>query len=174
MTEFQSGSNQRVPEFHSWVCLCKGMETKSYVELGCGSAHWLTQAGVTKVITVDILPNGLRNVPHIQGDSHDPHTLDRVLYILGDAPDVVFIDADHEAAAVQKDFELWWPVARMMVGFHDIRMPSVIPFWQDIRLKYPSIEIIARDVESANAWQHPGPHPDGLVNCGGIGVLFKK
>lgn len=179
MTEFLSGSNQRVPEYHTWVALCGGVNVRSYVELGCGSAHWLRYVGANnkRIVTVDLLPNGLGkqwDIPHVQGNSHDPETLKSVLYLLGEEPDAVFIDADHELPAVRQDFELWWPVTKMLVGFHDILMPSVAPFWEHVALRHRSVEIIARDIESANAWQHPGPHPSGRVQCGGIGVLFKQ
>ncbi len=167
------GANQRIPEYHAWVCVCSGMKIHSYVELGCGSAYFLKEIGVEKIVTVDVLPNGLKDISHVQADSHDPQTLNRVLDLLGGPPDVVFIDADHEADAVRRDFELWHPVTQMAVGFHDILMPSVIPAWNDISLRYPSVQIIGKDVASADKWQYGSAHPDGHVNCGGIGVVFK-
>lgn len=170
-----TGSNQRIPEYHSWVSLCLGMGIQSYVELGCGSAWSLKQGGVKNIVTVDLLPNGLENgaIPHVQGNSHSHDTLVTVLDRLGCEPDVVFIDADHEAGPVLEDFKLWYPHARKLVGFHDILMPSVMPAWHDIRRKYPSVEIIGKDLYSANSWQHGGSS-NGDVNCGGIGVIFKE
>jgi len=168
---FYHGGNQRDPEIHTWVSLCLGMGIKSYVELGCGSAYLLQQAGV-HIVTVDLLANGQTN--HLVANSQDPETVSRVLAMLGEKPDVVFIDADHETDGVRRDFELWWPVAKVMVGFHDILMPSVMPFWNDICLGIRSAQIIARDLASADKWQHGGNHPDGRVNCGGIGILFKE
>jgi hypothetical protein len=54
-------------------------------------------------------------------------------------------------------------------------MPGVKEFWNEISLQYQSIEIIARDCDSAQRWQHGGgPYLDGKVNCGGIGVIFKE
>jgi len=174
--KLHAGCNQRIPEYHSWVSLVGGMRAKSYVELGCGSAHFMSLVGVERIVTVDLLPNGLGEgtSTHLQADSHDPSTLSRVLEMLGGPPDVVFIDADHESPAVLADFALWYPVARLAVGFHDIRMPSVIPAWEDLALRYPSVEIVARDIVSANVWQHGGHSPDGRVGCGGIGVIFKE
>lgn len=170
-----TGSNQRIPEYHSWVALCLGMGIRSYVELGCGSSWSFRRAGLSNIVTVDLLPNGLENgaIPHVQGDSHDPDTLKAVLAILGGEPDVVFIDADHEADAVLKDFKLWYPVAKKLVGFHDVLMPSVIPAWNAIALNYPSVQIVGRDLKSADKWQYGGHHPEGHVDCGGIGVVFK-
>jgi hypothetical protein len=168
------GCNQRIPEYHAWVCLCAGMKAKSYVELGCGSAHYLRMAGVERVITVDLLPNGLGDptITHLQMNSNDPQTLAAALELLKGPPDVVFIDADHEADAVRRDFGLWYPHAQMAVGFHDILMPSVYPAWEEIALSHPSVQIVGRDIASAEQWQHGG-HVQGHVNCGGIGVVFK-
>jgi hypothetical protein len=168
--EIYRGGNQRTPEIHAWTSLCLGMKVRSFVELGIGSSYLLRREGVPGV-TVDLLPDA--SPWHIQGDSHDPATRDRVIDLLGAMPDVVFIDADHEAAMVRLDFELWWPVAQFLVGFHDILMPSVVPFWHDVRRCYPSLEIVARDPASAQAWQ-VGSGSDGDLACGGIGVLFKE
>ena len=166
------GSNQRIPEYHAWTALCIGLGAKTYVELGCGSSHEQASMGM-QVVTVDILPNGLNGITHIQADSHDPATLATVLaHLGGHRPDIVFIDADHTHEAVAKDFDLWHPAALMAVGFHDILMPGVKEFWEETALLYPSIQIIGRDIASAEQWQHLG-HVQGQVNCGGIGVIFK-
>ncbi len=174
--KLHSGCNQRIPEYHSWVCLVGGMKAKSYVELGCGSAEYMLNAGIEKIVTVDLLPNGLGNsiCRHLQASSQDPETLAKVLEILGEQPDVVFIDADHEAESVRKDFALWHPVAKLAVGFHDILMPSVLLAWNEISLRYPSVQIIGKDVASAEKWQYGINHPTGHVDCGGIGVVFKE
>lgn len=166
-----TGSNQRIPEYHAWTALCVGLGAETYVELGCGSAHEQDKAGLD-CVTVDLLPNGLPNIDHVQGDSHDPAILRTVLDLLGGNPDIVFIDADHSHAGVAADFALWHPVAEIAVGFHDILMPGVKEFWEDVSLEYPSIQIIGRDIASAEQWQHLG-HVRGQVNCGGIGVIFK-
>lgn len=172
MNDLYAGSNQRVTEYHAWTCLCVGLGAKTYVELGCGSSHEQAKAGLA-VVTVDLLPNGLPRVTHIQGDSHDPKILEQVLETLGGVrPDIVFIDADHTQQAVAADFSLWHPVAEIAVGFHDILMPGVKEFWEEAALLYPSVQIIGRDIESAERWQHTG-HVKGHVNCGGIGVIFK-
>ena len=125
-------------------------------------------------MTVDVLPNGVFGIPHLQADSHNPDTVPKVLEMLGEEPDVVFIDAGHEYNEVKADFDLWWPHAQKMVGFHDILMPGVREFWEATCLHLPSVQIIGRDITHANKWQHGGNAPDGRVNCGGIGVIFKE
>jgi hypothetical protein len=169
-----TGCNQRIPEYHSWVALNRGMDIQSYVELGCGSASFLQDAGVPKVVTVDLLQNGQSNVHHIQGNSHELDTLHQVLTYLGDRPECVFIDADHTYNGVRFDFDVWYPVATRLVGFHDILMPGVMEFWLEVSRQYPSIQIISRDIASANKWQHGCQTHTGDVNCGGIGVIFKE
>lgn len=172
-----TGSNQRVPEYHAWTCLCMGLKMNTYVELGCGSSHSFLKAGIdpSKIVTVDILPNGMvgSGIRHVQADSGEPGTVGTVIGMLGgEDPDIVFIDADHSYEGVKRDFYLWHPHAKLAVGFHDILMPGVKEFWEEISLQYPSVQIIGRDIASAEQWQHTG-HVRGQVNCGGIGVIFK-
>ena len=164
------GSNQRIPEYHSWVSLCLGMNIQTYVELGCGSSWEQSQAGI-KVVTVDVLPNGLGGIHHIQGDSHDLSSLHQVLDYLGGPPECVFIDADHSYDAVKHDFDMWYPAATRLIGFHDILMQGVNTFWHEVKRQYPSIELISRDEASAKKWQGSGAGGD--LNVGGIGVIFK-
>ena len=166
------GSNQRVPEYNTWMCICLGLGAKSYVELGVGSSWEQSNAGLT-VVTVDLLPNGFPNIPHIQGDSHDPSVVDRVLTTIGSPPDIVFIDADHSYEGCRSDFNLWYPHARLAVGFHDIRLAEGSDrVWEELSQQYPSVEIVGRDHQSAMDWQH-SHNGDGRLNAGGIGVIFK-
>jgi hypothetical protein len=165
------GSNQRIPEYHTWTSLCVGMGIETYVELGIGSSWEHHQAGI-RVVTVDVLPNGLPGIDHVQGSSHDLDTLHQVLTLLGGSPDCVFIDADHEYNAVYQDFDMWYPAATKLIGFHDILMPGVNQFWNEVKRQYPSVEIIARDPASGEAWQR-GSGTNGDLNVGGIGVIFK-
>ena len=170
---------QRKPEFISWVSICLASGAQSYVELGTGHAGYMRAAGIPNVVAVDINNPpfyGIADdrVNYVQGSSYDIDTLRRVTDILGGLPDIVFIDADHDGDAPQKDFELWYPVARLLVGFHDILIPNIAErIWPDIAFRHPSVEIIGRDLASAQAWQGPGTSPDGRISGGGIGVIFK-
>lgn len=176
---FTSGKmGQREPEFLAWVAILQALDVRSYVELGTGHAHYIREAGVPTVVTVDIntLAGGARDngVEYISGDSHDPAILAKVLTFLGGDPDAVFIDADHDLDAPRKDFDLWWPHATKVCGFHDILIPNIEnDLWPDVRFRFPSISIIGHDIASAKAWQGPGTSPDGRISGGGIGVLFK-
>ena len=173
--------DQRPTEYRSWTAMCIGMGVQKYVELGMGgggTANYMKEAGVGQIVVVDLISRldwniVLRNdIGFIQEDSQDPKTLSKVLELLGGEPDVVFIDADHSSEGVRKDFELWWPVAKMMVGFHDIFIPTVNNVWNGLCVGISSIQIVGRDYESASIWQDRAPM-DGTLPCGGIGVLFK-
>lgn len=170
-------AGQRKPEFIAWASVCLASDSQSYVELGTGHAAYMRAMGIPKVVAVDINTPlyGVTDagVTYIHGDSHDIDTLKRVTIILGDAPDIVFIDADHDGDAPLRDFELWYPVARKLVGFHDIQIPNVRRIWDSLALKYPSIEILGRDLASAIAWQGPLCPQDGILSGGGIGVIWK-
>lgn len=169
------GSNQRVTEFHTWACLVKAMEATSYVELGVGSAWSVYEAchNAIDIVTVDLLPNGLPGYEHVQGDSHDLATMHKVLTILGREPDVVFIDADHSYDGCRHDFDMWYPAAKKLIGFHDILLGEGSDrFWNQIKREYPSVEIISRDQASGEQWQR-GSGTNGDLLAGGIGVIYK-
>ena len=172
---------QRKPEYLIWTSLCLAMGVESYVELGSGAGHYLLEAGVPNIVSVDITHSELRHNPYesegvhyYRGDSHDLETLYQVLSILGGEPDAVFIDADHSYDAVRQDFDMWWPAAKKLVGFHDILIPDIVPFWTEVSLGISSAKIIGCDVASAKSWQGSGAPSDGVLSGGGIGVLFKN
>ena len=73
--------------------------------------------------------------PDILGNSHDPETLIKLKERLGAREvNVVFIDADHEYEAVKNDYEMYGPLARDLVAFHDISgVKSVKKLWAEIR-----------------------------------------
>jgi hypothetical protein len=168
------GGNQRWTEFHAWASLCLGLGVKTYLELGCGSAGFMRLAGV-KSMAIDILPDHHGGcIDHFHGNSNDPLNVERVTNLFDGPPDAVFIDADHEYGAVKLDFLLWYPIATKIVGFHDILMHGSKTFWDEIKVEYPSVEIIGQDRGSAEEWQHGSSHLNGKLECGGIGVIFKE
>ena len=175
-TFMQGSCGQREPEFMAWAALLRAYECKSYVELGTGHAEYIAKMGIDAV-AVDINnPDGLTNngVRYVRGDSHDRRTLDRVLHLLGDLPDAVFIDADHNDESPRLDFELWYPAAQKLVGFHDILIPNIGErIWPPIALEHPSAKIVACDRASEFAWQGPGAPQNGILSAGGIGVIYK-
>lgn len=145
---FSNGMVQRGTEIFALLGFLEGQRIENVVEIGAESGGtfflWCNIASGKK-ISVD-LPSGLTgsfkyrapdkteeranlfrawapNVHVITGDSHQAPTLDKVNCVLaGDRVDLLFIDGDHTAAGVQKDFEMYSGlVDGGLVIFHDIK-----------------------------------------------------
>jgi len=59
--------------------------------------------------------------PDIQGNTHDPRTLEALKAKLGGKQiDILFIDASHLYDDVKKDFEIYSPLCNGIIAFHDI------------------------------------------------------
>ena len=103
----------------------------------------------------------------IRADSHDTVTLEKVLRSLGQRRlDFLFIDGDHTYDGVRRDFEMYSSLVADggIIAFHDINpgpeeeVGGVPEFWNEIKSKYPSLEIL--DNDGAESY--------------GIGLLFHK
>lgn len=186
--------NQRGAEYPAWICICKGAEAKSYVEVGCGVGRGVLrfrEAYMPKVVGIDLCPHPPsifeqerpedKNLYYIAADSSSDEAIQRTIEFLGGDPDAIFIDADHGYEKSKKDFEKWWPHAKLLLGFHDILMNpadnTVAKLWNEIKFHYRSLELYSRDLRSALEWQGQGcldASPDGRISGGGIGILFKE
>jgi hypothetical protein len=166
---------QNFAEFQEFLRIIKNNGVSSYLEIGCknGGSLWRianTLPRSSRVVAVD-LPQGdtsFKNTrPHLEaciaelkhrkydarliiGDSTDPAVVARVQAL---APfDLCFIDANHTAAYVRKDWANYGPMAEM-VAFHDIgfvrpadfdskKMPIEVPqVWAEIKNGYQRVEI---------------------------------
>jgi predicted O-methyltransferase YrrM len=110
-----------------------------------------------------------RKVSLIQNDSHAEETKNELIKILnGQSIDFLFIDGDHTYSGVKKDFTMYSSLVRKggLIAFHDILENTqhhedsstieVPKFWNEIRTRYESKEIVAS-------------YDQGTM---GIGVLF--
>jgi cephalosporin hydroxylase len=112
-------------------------------------------------------PRGSQRLELIEGDSHDPGTLERVRELVRPGSvDLLFVDGDHTYEGVRADFELYGPLVRPggLIAFHDVLPHSqagseVDRFWREIRSGCEHWESSdAGDVGFRGVW-------------GGIGVL---
>jgi cephalosporin hydroxylase len=114
-----------------------------------------------------------KDVRVIFGNSHDQSTLDQLKAILnGRTIDFLFIDGDHTYEGVKMDFEMYGPLVKGIVAFHDIEDfvttgPSPIAgkdtvqvkkYWNEIKHNYRHGEIV----------KSPGKQ-----GSRGIGVIWK-
>jgi predicted O-methyltransferase YrrM len=96
-------------------------------------------------------------------DSHDPVAVAAVRDALDGPLDLLFLDGDHSADGIARDFALYEPLVRSggLIAIHDIdaRTNDDVPaFWRETRDRYEHVEIV------------DGRHaPQGL----GIGMLLK-
>lgn len=88
----------------------------------------------------------------IEGNSHDPKTLERVKNILGDEKlGMLYIDGDHSYIGVKKDFEMYSPLVRNggLIILHDTNNDypqdtgygQVKKFWNELKPIYKYVEI---------------------------------
>lgn len=96
---------------------------------------------------------GNQKIHFIQADSHLVSTRQKVEKILdGRVIDFMFIDGDHTYDGVKKDVELYEPIVKGYITFHDIcakrpwtewykNMKFIPDYWQEVK-KEDSIEIV--------------------------------
>lgn len=72
--------------------------------------------------------------PDILGDSHAPEILEELKTALaGRTIDLLFIDADHDYQSVRQDYEMFAPLVKGLVAFHDIVvLPGPQQLWQEL------------------------------------------
>ena len=70
-------------------------------------------------IGIDI--SGGFSMPDVLGDSKDPKTLEALKIMLGEKPiNLLFIDGSHKYEDVRSDYEVYGPLVKDIIAFHDI------------------------------------------------------
>lgn len=114
------------------------------------------------------LGRGKQRIVLLREDSHEAATVERVRAAAGAPVDFLFIDGDHSAAGVSRDFVLYAPLVRPggLIAFHDIvpgpekSVGGVPAFWRDLKPAHPEAEEFVED------WQQGG-YGIGVVRAGG-------
>ena len=123
-----------------------GVTTPLVVEIGVRGvkqAAYYSKFIGGSYLGIDIQDKGRDYV--MQGDSRDKATLDKLVHRLGGRKiDLLFIDGDHAYDTVKSDWDMYSPLVKHIVAFHDIcwgmdwmpdkqgEKPSVRQFWQEL------------------------------------------
>lgn len=173
-------------EFQQLVDIYNKRRPEKILEIGSfygGTLYYWTQSPrqIQNVCTVDLLigpgdtrydemmasrrkwPSWMKNVNQyddIQGDSHDPNTIERVRRIFPKSDvDFLFIDGDHSYEGVKRDFYDYSRFVKQggLIVLHDVcGLEDVHRFWEEIKPNHKTIELS----EQMGSW--------------GIGIIEKQ
>lgn len=93
-------------------------------------------------------------------DSHDEQLAELVARLAPNGYDFLFVDGDHSAGGVRRDFELYAPLVRPggLVVLHDVAgdaFPGVAEFWRELEASRPGAFVLL----------------EGRADWGGLGVI---
>jgi predicted O-methyltransferase YrrM len=163
-------------EIVSLLALLRAEQPRRVVEIGTANGGTLyllawASAADARILSVDIkdydplyrrvfesFGRGDQQVRVMQADSHLDSTRDAVRGHFEDQLDFVFIDGDHSAQSVRRDYELYAPLVRPggLVAFHDIvdgpesLVGGVPAFWREVR------EELDDPLEFVESWEQGG------------------
>ena len=126
-------------EFVSAYFKNRGVEKPLVVEIGI--LHNEQQLFYKKLLNADYIGMDIEqnNEPDVLGDSGDPETKEKLKALLGSRSiDLLFIDGLHTYKGVKSDYELYAPLTKHLIAFHDVysetepRALGVNNFWNEM------------------------------------------
>jgi len=154
-------------EFLEMYFTNRGIKNPIIVEIGvrggCQKRYYEQFLGARHI---GIDTDNTYSTPDILGNSHDPQTLAVLNVLLRGKPiNALFIDADHAYESVKKDFEIYEPLVKNIIAFHDIRTVGfgVIKYWPEL-------------LERKEQWMNSMFYQKNLVcpHQYGIGMIIKE
>lgn len=126
-------------EFVSSYFKNRGVTNPLVVEIGI--LHNEQQLFYREILNADYIGMDIEqnNEPDVLGDSGDPNTKIQLRSLLdGRSIDLLFIDGNHTYDGVKKDYELYAPLTKHLIAFHDVysetkpRALGVNQFWAEM------------------------------------------
>jgi len=171
-------ATQRLDEFARLLDRIERLKPRRVCEIGTylgGTLWFLARASDPEAVIISLdthapvfarmqrarLAGPRQCIVSLEGDSHDPATLDRVRQAAGHEPlDVLFIDGDHSYEGVRRDFEMYSPLVREggLIALHDINggrqgsgpLSGEVPrFWAELRAAHHEVseELVSQHEE---------------------------
>ena len=171
---------QSIPE---WRCFLEFVETyfkarniQSPVIVEIGVMNNAQKPFYQELLNADHIGIDIVGGPDILGSSQSPAVLDELkTRLAGRMIDLVFIDGDHTYAAIKSDYEIYGPLTRHIIVFHDISHPyspqipeETMRFWN---------EVVEADRQNTHfAIQHYNSARTGITagRQMGIGMVIKQ
>lgn len=104
--------------------------------------------------------------PDILGNTHNKTTLDKLKFMLRGRPiNLLFIDACHDYQDVKHDYEMYAPLTKNIIAFHDIKLQR-----EEVRIFWNEIIAIEKDKIKLMIYVWNAPQKITM----GIGLLIKE
>lgn len=113
----------------------KNREIKKPIVVEVGAAYGHQKAFYEKLIDCEYIGIDIKHETDIVGDSKSPETLNRLKGKLKGRPiNLLYIDGDHSYLSVKSDYEMYSPLVRNIVAFHDVIIfkDAVAKFWNEL------------------------------------------
>lgn len=125
------------------------IERPTVVEIGC---HRDKQRRFYRALGCDYLGLDISDkyaMPDILGDCHAAPVVEQVKTWLSGRPiNLLFIDGDHSYEGVRQDYEIYAPMVKGLIAFHDLAgEPGVRRFWNELQsAKYGTMRRVFIDM----------------------------